>query len=59
MVIMSVGCVLALDNWCVPYVMARELLQRIVMNVKEKERNIRFVMSVMGRGVSEIHFDIL
>lgn len=51
--------VLALDNWCVHYVMARELLQRIVKNVKEKERNIRFVMSVMGRDVSENHFDIL
>jgi hypothetical protein len=51
--------VLALDNWCVHYVMARELLQRIVKNVKEKERNIRFVMSVMGRDISENHFDIL
>ncbi len=59
LVIMNVGCVLALVNWYVLYVMARELLQRIVKNVKEKERNIRFVMSVMGRGVSENHFDIL
>lgn len=59
LVIPIVVYVLALDNWFVHYVMARELLQRIVKNVKEKERNIRFVMSVMGRDVSENHFDIL
>lgn len=59
LVILSVVCVLVEGSWYVRHVMERELLQRVAMNVKERAKYIKFVMSVTARGTLENHFDTL